>query len=187
MNLFAILIIAFSMSADAFAAALGKGAALDRPNLGEAIRTGLVFGIVEAVTPMIGWGAGLAASAYISAVDHWIAFSLLAVIGGKMIWDSMRRPVEEKRQKRHSLGVLLITAIGTSIDAMAVGVTLAFLDVNILVAAVAIGLATFVMTAIGVMVGRIIGGKFGRIAEALGGLGLILIGSKILIQHTMFA
>jgi putative Mn2+ efflux pump MntP len=187
MNLFAILIIAFSMSADAFAAALGKGATLDRPHLGEAIRTGLVFGIVEAITPVIGWAAGLAASAYITAFDHWIAFALLAVIGGKMIWDSVRRPVEQKRQKRHSLGVLLITAIGTSIDAMAVGVTLAFLNVNIVVAAVAIGLATFVMTTIGVMVGRIIGGKLGRIAEGLGGLGLIVIGSKILIQHTMFA
>jgi putative Mn2+ efflux pump MntP len=184
MNLFAILIIAFSMSADAFAAALGKGAALDRPHLGEAIRTGLVFGIVEAITPVIGWAAGLAASAYITAIDHWIAFGLLAVIGGKMVWDSVRRPVEEKR---HSLGVLLITAIGTSIDAMAVGVTLAFLNVNIVVAAVAIGLATLVMTTIGVMVGRIIGGKFGRIAEALGGLGLIVIGGKILIQHTVFA
>jgi manganese efflux pump family protein len=187
MNLFAILIIAFSMSADAFAAALGKGAALDRPHLGEAIRTGLVFGIVEAITPVIGWAAGLAASAYITAIDHWIAFGLLAVIGGKMVWDSVRRPVEAKRQKRHSLGVLLITAIGTSIDAMAVGVTLAFLNVNIVVAAVAIGLATLVMTTIGVMVGRIIGGKFGRIAEALGGLGLIVIGGKILIQHTVFA
>jgi putative Mn2+ efflux pump MntP len=145
-----------------------------------------VFSLVEAVTPVIGWAAGLAASGYITAVDHWIAFVLLAVIGGKMIWDSMRRPAERERPKSRSLGLLLITAFGTSIDAMVVGVTLAFLDVPILVAAFAIGLATFAMATIGIMVGSIIGGKFGRIAEALSGLGLILIGSNILIEHTMF-
>lgn len=187
MNLFAIVVIALSMSADAFAAALGKGSTLDRPRLSEAIRTGLVFGLVEAVTPVIGWAAGIAASAYITAIDHWIAFALLAVIGGKMIWDSVWRPAEQERPKRHSFGLLLMTAIGTSIDAMAVGVTLAFLDAHILVTALAIGLATFVMATIGIMVGRIIGGKFGRIAEALGGLGLILIGTKILIEHTILA
>jgi manganese efflux pump family protein len=86
MNLVAIVIIAFSMSADAFAAALGKGAMLEHPRFSEAVRTGLVFGIVEAVTPLIGWAAGLAASTYITAIDHWIGFALLAAIGGKMIW-----------------------------------------------------------------------------------------------------
>jgi putative Mn2+ efflux pump MntP len=187
MNFFTIVIIAFGMSADAFAAALGKGSTLDRPRLIEAIRTGLVFGLVEAVTPVIGWAAGLAASGYITAVDHWIAFALLAVIGGRMIWDSMQRPAEQERPKRHSFGLLLMTAVGTSIDAMVVGVTLAFLDVHIFVAALAIGLATFAMTTIGIMVGSIIGGKFGRIAEALGGLALILIGTNILIEHTIFA
>jgi len=185
MNLFAIVVLAFSMSADAFAAALGKGSVLDRPRLSEAFRTGLVFGTVEAITPVVGWAAGLAASAYITAIDHWIAFALLAVIGGKMILDSIWRTAEQARPKRHSFGLLLVTAIGTSIDAMAVGVTLAFLDANIVVTALAIGLATFLMTTIGIMVGHIIGGKLGRIAEALGGAGLILIGTKILIEHTM--
>lgn len=185
MNMFSIIVLALSMSADAFAAALGKGSALDRPQLGEAIRTGLVFGIVEAIAPVIGWGAGRAASAYITAIDHWIAFALLSAIGGKMIWDSMRRPAEQVRPKRHSFGLLLMTAIGTSIDAMAVGVTLAFLNVNIAVTALAIGLATFTMTTIGILLGRVLGGKFGRIAEILGGVGLILIGTKILIEHTM--
>ena len=185
MSLFAIVVLAFSMSADAFAAALGKGSVLDRPRLSEALRTGLVFGTVEAITPVIGWAAGVAASAYITAIDHWIAFALLGVIGGKMILDCMRRPAEQAKPKRHSFGLLLLTAIGTSIDAMAVGVTLAFLDANIVVTALAIGLATFVMTTIGIMVGRIIGGNFGRIAEGLGGVGLILIGTKILIEHTL--
>ena len=184
MSLFAIVVLAFSMSADAFAAALGKGSVLDRPRLNEAFRTGLVFGIVEAITPVIGWAAGLAASAYITAIDHWIAFALLSVIGGKMILD-MWRPAEQAKPKRHSFGLLLLTAIGTSIDAMAVGVTLAFLNANIFATALAIGLATFVMTTLGIMVGRVIGGKLGRIAEGLGGVGLILIGTKILVEHTM--
>jgi putative Mn2+ efflux pump MntP len=187
MNLVAIVIIAFSMSADAFAAALGKGAMLERPRFSEAVRTGLVFGIVEAVTPLIGWAAGLAASTYITAIDHWIAFALLAAIGGKMIWESVRRPVEQERPNRHSFRLLLMTAIGTSIDALAVGVTLAFLNAYILLTAAAIGLATFMMTTVGFMVGHFIGGTFGRIAEALGGLGLILIGTKILIEHTMLS
>jgi putative Mn2+ efflux pump MntP len=185
MNLLAIVVLAFSMSADAFAAALGKGSALDRPRLGDALRVGLVFGIVEAITPVIGWAAGLAASAYITAIDHWIAFALLSAVGGKMIWDSMRRPAEQARQQPHSFGLLMMTAIGTSIDAMAVGVTLAFLNANIVMTALAIGLATFVMTTIGILLGRILGEKFGRIAETLGGAGLILIGTKILIEHTM--
>jgi manganese efflux pump family protein len=185
MNPFSTIILALSMSTDAFAAALGKGAVLDRPRLGDALRVGLVFGIVEAITPVIGWAAGFAASAYIAAIDHWIAFALLSAIGGKMIWDSMQRPTEQARAKRHSFGLLLMTAIGTSIDAMAVGVTLAFLNANIIVIALAIGLATFVMTTIGILLGRVLGGKFGRIAEILGGVGLILIGAKILIEHTL--
>jgi putative Mn2+ efflux pump MntP len=185
MSLFAIVVLAFSMSADAFAAALGKGSVLDRPRLGEALRIGLVFGTVEAITPVIGWAGGLAASAYITAIDHWIAFALLAGIGGKMIWDGARRPAEGGKPARHSLGLLLMTAIGTSIDAMAVGVTLAFLAADIVVTALAIGLATFLMTTIGIMIGRVIGERLGRVAEALGGVCLILIGSKILIEHTM--
>jgi putative Mn2+ efflux pump MntP len=185
MNPFSIVVLAFSMSADAFAAALGKGSALDRPRLGDALRIGLVFGIVEAITPAIGWAAGLVASTYITAIDHWIAFPLLSAIGGKMFWDGTRRPTEQARPQRHSFGLLLMTAIGTSIDAMAVGVTFAFLNANIVVTALTIGLTTFVMATIGFLLGRVLGEKFGRIAEILGGVGLILIGTKILIEHTM--
>jgi putative Mn2+ efflux pump MntP len=187
MNPLSIVVLALSMSTDAFGAALGKGAVLNRPRLDDALRVGLIFGIVEAITPVIGWAAGFSASAYITSVDHWIAFVLLSAIGGKMIWDSMRRPTEQAKPTRHSFGLLLMTAFGTSIDAMAVGVTLAFLKANIVVIGLAIGLATFVMTTIGILLGRVLGGKFGRIAEALGGVGLILIGTKILIEHTMLS
>ena len=184
-NLLTTAVLAFSMSADAFAAALGKGAALDRPDLGEALRAGLVFGTIEAIMPLLGWAAGLAASEYITAIDHWIAFALLTVLGAKMIWESARRPEALQKPSRHSLRVLATTAIATSIDAMAVGVTLAFIDADIVPVVLAIGCATFLMTTVGILIGRLIGEKFGRIAEAIGGLGLIVIGAKILLEHTL--
>ena len=181
----AIVLLAFSMSSDAFAAALGKGALLLRPSVGEALRTGVIFGTVEAITPVIGWAAGRAASGYIAAFDHWIAFGLLAAIGAKMIWDSIRRPEGTERPRQHSFSDLVVTAVGTSIDAMAVGVTLALLDADIVINALAIGMATFAMTTMGVLFGRFLGGRFGRFAEAAGGVGLLLIGTKILAEHTM--
>ena len=186
-NLLTTIVLAFSMSADAFAAALGKGAALQRPRLREALRTGVVFGTIEAITPVMGWAAGLAASSYITAIDHWIAFALLAAIGAKMIWESARRPDARRKPNRHSLKMLVATAIGTSIDAMAVGVTLAFIDADIVVTALAIGCATFLMATVGILIGCLIGEKFGRIAEAIGGIGLIVIGTKILIEHTFIS
>jgi putative Mn2+ efflux pump MntP len=161
----AIVLLAFSMSSDAFAAALGKGALLQRPSFGEALRTGVIFGIVEAITPVIGWAAGRAASVYIAAFDHWIAFSLLSAIGAKMIWDSMRSPEGEEKPRRHSFVLLVVTAIGTSIDAMAVGVALALLDADIIANALAIGMATFAITTMGILFGRFLGGKFGRFAR----------------------
>jgi putative Mn2+ efflux pump MntP len=182
MSPFAIVFIALSMSADAFAAALGKGAALDRPPLGEALRCGLIFGLVEAVTPVVGWTLGAAASAgaYLVA-DDWIAFAVLAAIGIKMIHDGLRRTAGDDKPKRHSARLLVITALGTSIDALAVGVSLALLGVGIAATALAIGFATFAMATLGILLGRALGERFGRIAETLGGAGLIVIGVKILV------
>lgn len=182
---FAIVLLAFSMSSDAFAAALGKGAVLQRPSFAEALRTGVIFGTIEAITPVIGWAAGRAASGYIAAFDHWIAFGLLTAIGAKMVWESLQRPKDEEKPQRHSFGLLVVTAIGTSIDAMVVGVTLALLDADIVVNALAIGMATFAMTTVGVLSGRLLGERFGRFAEAAGGVGLCLIGTKILVEHTL--
>jgi putative Mn2+ efflux pump MntP len=179
MNPVMTLALAFSMSADAFAAALGKGASLEKPCFADAVRAGLVFGAIEAITPVIGWSAGITASRLIAAFDHWIAFAVLGAIGSKMLLDSMR----EGRQKvtRHSLTVLVSTAIGTSIDALAVGVTLALIEANIAVAALAIGTTTFALTTLGILVGRMVGAKFGRVAEAFGGIILIVIGIRILV------
>lgn len=179
--------LALSMSADAFAAALGKGAGLDRLRLREVLRAALIFGVIEAMTPVIGWTAGVAAAGYIIAVDHWIAFVLLAAIGAKMIWEAARPSDACEKPQRHSLGVLVATAIGTSIDAMVVGVTLALINASIIAAALAIGAATFAMTGLGIVIGGLSGAKFGRIAEMAGGVALILIGVKILAQHTLGA
>jgi putative Mn2+ efflux pump MntP len=180
-----VVLLALSMSTDAFAAAVGKGARLDRPGFGEALRTGLIFGSVEAATPLIGWSLGKAASRFIAAYDHWIAFAILTLVGGKMIWDAVRRDPEEEKPKSHSLPVLVLTAIGTSIDALAVGVTLALIGANIIVNALAIGATTFVLVTIGMLTGRFLGEKFGHYAEAAGGIVLILIGVAILAEHTM--
>jgi manganese efflux pump family protein len=185
MNAAAITILAFSMSMDAFVAALGKGTVLRRPPMLEAVRTGFIFGLVEAVTPLIGWVAGAAAAAWITQVDHWIAFVVLGLLGLRMIIKAVRGGGDEAAAARHSLSVLLVTAIATSLDALAVGVTLAFINVNIVVAAAAIGFATFLMATIGTLAGRSIGPIFGRAAEVLGGICLIIIGTKVLVEHTL--
>jgi putative Mn2+ efflux pump MntP len=185
LSIFAIIFLAFSMSADAFAAALCKGIRLDRPGWGEALRTGAIFGGIEMATPVIGWALGKAASNRIEAFDHWIAFGLLLVIGGKMIWDAVRRHDENEKPRSHGFWVLAATAVGTSIDALAVGVMLALIDANIVANALAIGAATFTMTTIGVMTGRMLGEKFGRYAEAAGGVILIAIGGSILARHLL--
>jgi putative Mn2+ efflux pump MntP len=185
MNPVAIFFLAMAMSTDAFAAAVGKGTALQQPRWSEALRTGLIFGVIEAITPIIGWAMGYAAADYVKAWDHWIAFVLLGLLGARMIWAASKASDEEGVEKpsRHSFWVLAVTGFATSIDAMAVGVGLAFLNVNIFPIAIAIGFATCVMVTIGVMVGRVLGKFAGRWAEAVGGVVLIIIGSTILYQH----
>lgn len=175
-------LIAFSMSADAFAASLSKGAVIGRPRLMEALRVGLIFGVVEMITPIIGWSLGNLAHSIITSIDHWVAFGLLAIIGIKMIYTAIHQQPAPQTD-HHRVGVLFLTAIGTSIDAMAVGATLAFLDTNIFLMALLIGGATFVMATIGTMTGQYVGAKAGRVAEIVGGLLLVAIGSHILIDH----
>lgn len=187
MAVLSIIFLAFSMSADAFAAACAKGARLDRPGLGEALRTGLIFGTVEAITPVIGWAAGRAASRVIAAYDHWLAFAILLAIGSKMIWDAARRHDADEKPQSHAFWVLALTALGTSLDALAVGVTLALIGASIVINALAIGAATFTMTTIGVLTGRMLGDRFGRYAEGAGGAVLIGIGARILLDHTLLA
>lgn len=184
MNLASTILIALAMSTDAFAAAIGKGAALRNPRIKEALRTGLIFGVIEAATPVIGWGAGKVAAPYVSAWDHWIAFFLLAGLGLRMMQAGLSAPEREaEKPSSHSFWILAITGFATSIDAMVAGVGLAFIDANIMVTAVAIGLATFTMVTLGVMLGRLLGLTAGKYAELCGGIILIGIGSLILYEH----
>ena len=178
-------LLALAMSTDAFAAAVSKGSALDRPRWSEALRTGAIFGVIEGLTPLIGWVLGLGAASYVEAWDHWIAFVLLAALGIRMVLASFQPPEAEvpERPSRHSFWLLAVTGFATSIDAMIVGVSLAFLDVAIVPVAIAIGVCTFLMVTLGVMVGRGLGALAGRRAEALGGLVLVGIGVGILVQH----
>lgn len=185
MSFYAISILAFSMSMDSFAAAIGKGAMLKRPPVSEALRTGLIFGVIEAITPIIGWAAGLAASQYIMQWDHWIAFVLLFVLGVRMMKEGVSKTADEEAEapRRHGFWLLVTTAIATSLDAMAVGVGLAFLNVNIVTTALMIGLATTIMATTGMLLGRFLGTTIGKWAEVLGGVVLICIGSSILVEH----
>lgn len=184
MNLAATAVLSLAMSSDAFAAAVGKGAALHKPHLREALRTGLIFGIIEALTPVIGWGLGRVAAPYVSAWDHWIAFVLLGLLGLRMIWAGLSEPeADVSKPSSHSFWVLAITGFATSIDAMVVGVGLAIIGADIAVTAAAIGLSTFVMVTIGVMLGRVLGVIAGRRAEFVGGVLLIVIGCVILYEH----
>jgi putative Mn2+ efflux pump MntP len=185
MNLASTAILALAMSTDAFAAAVGKGTSLQKPRWSEAFRTGAIFGVIEALTPLAGWALGLAAASYVKAWDHWIAFVLLAILGVRMIVAAGNASGEEEECKpaKHSFWLLAVTGFATSIDTMVVGVGLAFLDANILQIALAIGLATFTMVTLGVRVGRVLGNVAGRWAEALGGVLLIAIGSAILYEH----
>lgn len=184
MNLLSLFVLALGLSIDAFAAAVGRGAANGAPHAGAVFKGAFVFGVTEMITPVIGWAVGWAFSDWVEAIDHWIAFGLLAVVGGHMAWHAWTRDHDEPPPPKGLVG-LIVTAVGTSIDAMAVGVSLALLDVDILVAAPIIGGTTFVMTAIGLTMGRRIGEAVGHRAEIAAGIGLILIGAGILWSHTM--
>jgi putative Mn2+ efflux pump MntP len=185
MHPISILLLGLAMSTDAFAAAIGKGAAMGRPRVRDALRTGLVFGVVEGLTPLIGWLLGAGASSLIEAWDHWIAFVLLLALGLHMIHKALHEEAPEDPGKAQGRGLwgLALAGLATSIDALAVGVGLAFVDVNILVVSAVIGLCTFVMVSAGVLAGRAVGQLVGRWAEIVGGLVLIVVGAMIVYEH----
>ena len=195
MSPISIVLIGFAMSTDAFAAAVGKGAAMRKPRLLDALRAGLIFGVIEAITPIIGWLLGRAASQYVQAFDHWIAFGLLGVLGAHMIIAGSKPDDEsevdngddEAGEQHKSFWTLAATGFATSIDAMAIGVGLAFLDVHIGVVALVIGLCTMTMVTIGIMLGRALGALVGKRAEIIGGVILLIIGCAILYEHLSVA
>jgi len=186
MSPISIVLIGFAMSTDAFAAAIGKGAAMRRPVFRDALRAGLIFGVIEAITPVVGWLLGRVALQYVEAFDHWIAFGLLGALGLHMIYNGLRPDDgadDEDTAQHHGFWKLALTGFATSIDAMAVGIGLAFMDVHIGVVAAVIGLCTLVMVTAGIMLGRVLGGMVGKRAEIVGGVILMAIGATILYEH----
>ncbi|AXV67589.1 MULTISPECIES: manganese efflux pump MntP family protein [Pseudoalteromonas] len=187
MNIITLSVLSLAMSTDAFAASITKGSSLKNPRILSAIKLGLIFGCIEAIAPVLGWLIGSAGAEYVEAYDHWIAFVLLVGLGIHMIIESRKDDdddADEVPSNKRSLMATLLTAVGTSIDAMTVGISLAFMKVNIYVAAAMIGLATTVMVTIGSLLGNVMSGWVGKKAEAIGGIALILIGSGILYSHT---
>ncbi len=176
-------VLAFSLSTDAFAASIAKGA--KHPEI-SSLRKLLIaggFGFAEAIAPFIGYLLGQQFQQYIEDFDHWIAFGLLGLLGARMVWKSLHPEHDVETTTNPSWAAVVITAAGTSIDATAVGLTLALVSNNIPLTLLAIGLVTFGMTLMGLHLGGRIGERFGRKVEFVGGVGLVLIGVNILRQH----
>lgn len=184
MGLIELFLTGVGLSMDAFAVAVCKGLGMRRINYWHAFVIALFFGGFQALMPLVGWALGSQLASFVGPVDHWIAFGLLAVIGGKMIWDATHDD-EETASDEEVLNIpeLFMLAIATSIDALAVGIGLALLQVDIVVAVCTIGVITFVLSLAGVVVGNQFGARYEKPAGIVGGIVLIAIGIKILLEH----
>lgn len=184
---FTLLLMGAGLSMDAFAVSICKGLSMRKVNKKQCLVIGLFFGGFQALMPFIGWVLGSQFEQYITSIDHWIAFILLGFIGGKMVVEAIREKDEAvevgKMDPPLDLKEMFILAIATSIDALAVGITFAFLQVPIVEAISVIGITTFVISVIGVYVGNFFGNRYKKKAELAGGMILILIGVKILLEH----
>lgn len=188
-----MLLLALGVSADAFAVAVGKGLGMRRLDRRVAFRIAVTFGVFQAVMPVLGWLLGSQLARYVSAFDHWVAFGLLTFVGGRMIIAAIRESGDEYGDTATSHGAtstialptreLLVLAVATSIDALAVGIGFAFIDVDVPVACLLIGVTTTLLSALGVWVGHRAGSRWRGPAEIVGGVVLIGIGVRILLQH----
>ena len=186
MGFLELLLIGVGLSMDAFAVAVCQGLCMPKLNLRYAAVIALFFGGFQALMPYAGWLLGAQFAGYIQHLDHWLAFFLLAFIGGKMVWESLKGEAEETAcavSVTLDYKQLLLMAVATSIDDLAVGVSFAFLQTPIFQAVAVIGLTTFCFGVAGVKIGRLFGAKYETKAELMGGIILILIGSKILLEH----
>lgn len=184
MSLVELFVLAVGLSMDAFAVSICKGLATKKVELKHMAIAGLWFGGFQALMPLIGYFLGVRFKDAITEFDHWIAFGLLAIIGGNMIRESFSND-EEHEHEDTSYGVkdMFLFAVATSIDALAVGVSFGFLDVQIVPAVSFIGVITFVFSAVGIKLGHFVGSKFEKRAELFGGIVLVCIGIKILLEH----
>lgn len=184
MSIWELFITAVALSMDALAVSICKGLAVEKVKFKHCMITGAWFGGFQMLMPLIGYFAGVLVAPYIEAIDHWIAFALLLFIGISMIIEVCKKDDEAKKSDNpFGFNTMLLMAIATSIDALAVGVTFAFLDANIWWAILFIGAITFTLSALGVKVGNVFGAKNKSLAEIIGGAVLILMGIKILLEH----
>jgi len=200
MDILSVILIAIGLSMDAFAVSVTNGIIIKNLKIGHALKIALYFGVFQALMPIAGWLAGSQFKDYITSFDHWIAFGLLTFIGGKMVWEAYDDEDKETEnvegmcevavsiqgtvcENPLRMGRLLVLAVATSIDALAVGISFAFLSVSIIWAAAVIGTITFAICFAGVFIGSRFGGLFKKKAEIVGGLILICIGLKIVIEH----
>lgn len=186
MGLFQLTLVALGLSMDAFAVAICKGLAMQKATIKQMLIVGLYFGLFQAAMPAIGYFLGAQFADFIQTWAHWIAFALLSVIGGKMVVESLRKKETEHESASLLPGKMLPLAIATSIDALATGVTFAFLRVNILPAVLLIGTITLILSAAGTKIGNLFGARFKSKAELAGGIILIAMGLKILLEHLAF-
>ena len=186
MSFITILIIAVALSMDAFSVSIATGAAYKKTGNLNALKMAFFFGFFQAFMPIIGWLAGLSFRKYIESYDHWVAFALLALVAGKMIYEAIFTKQDQKKNKEMTLTLLLILSIATSIDALAVGITFSLIADSITKAVIIIGLVTFAFSYIGVFIGEKIGHFFENKIEIAGALMLLAIGIKILIEHHVF-
>lgn len=190
MGLAELVLLAVGLSMDAFAVSICKGLGMKKINLKVAVVLGLFFGGFQAGMPVIGWALGSQFMGIIGPIDHWIAFILLVFIGGKMLWEAFTEDEDEdegegdgKDAEKIDLGEYLILAIATSIDALAVGISFAALSVYIVPAVSLIGVTTFIFSVAGVAIGHTFGARYEKPATIVGGVVLILVGLKILLEH----
>jgi len=186
MNILEILLIAIGLSMDAFAVSITLGLSVEKPKIKEIIIPGIYFGFFQALMPLIGYFAGINFANKIQNLDHWVAFALLGFIGGKMIKDSFSKEEKKVSEKTFQFTTMLLLAIATSIDALVVGITFSFFEINIFKAIIIIGLITFFISIGGVKIGNIFGVKYKSKAEFIGGTVLIILGIKILVEHLFF-
>jgi putative Mn2+ efflux pump MntP len=187
MGLLEIIIIAVGLSMDAFAVSITLGLSVQKPKIKEIIIPGIYFGFFQALMPLIGYFTGINFAAKIQSLDHWIAFVLLGFVGGKMIWDSFSKEEKQVNENPFRFTTMLLLAIATSIDALAVGITFSFFEINIFRAIIITGLTTFCISVAGVKIGNVFGAKYKSKAEFMGGAVLILLGLKILVEHLFFS
>lgn len=188
MSLITVVLIALALAMDAFAVSLSTGVTMKKMHLRHALRMAAFFGVFQALMPIMGWNLGRFAADIIRSYDHWIAFALLSLVGGKMIYEALKGDSGNEKEKKdpHNVYILLTLSIATSIDAAAVGITLSFLNVDIIQPAIIIGIITFFISLLGTFIGARIGNFFGSKIEVAGGLVLIGIGVKIVIEHVFF-